>query len=257
VVEELKNFSRAILKRRAIPVTVLLILTILLSVGSGLYAGASFFAQQAPNVTITTTIFTTTTSWTTSTIWSTVTEVVQGILTTVEYTTSTSTVTLTSQQTSNYGDTNIESTGRGVAAGYVLAATRFTTSSSTTITQLALYFYAPPRGNIKFAVYRDSGGTPAAQSLIGQTSGYAIGVGTGWHTYTLMSDVINIGSSGTYWLCFLVDTSNTVHFRSKGPGTGQNFYFVQPYASGFPVTFPVSPSSMPYGDFSLYAIGSP
>ena len=91
----MKNISRAILKGRAIPVTVLLILTILLSVGSGLYAGASFFAQQEPNVTITTTIFTTTTSWTTSTIWSTVTEVVQGVLTTIEYTTSTSTVTVT------------------------------------------------------------------------------------------------------------------------------------------------------------------
>jgi len=91
----LKSISRATLKGRAIPVAVLLILTILLSVGSGLYAGASFFAQQAPNVTITTTIFTTTTSWTTSTIWSTVTSVVEGIWTTVQYTTSTSTVTVT------------------------------------------------------------------------------------------------------------------------------------------------------------------
>jgi hypothetical protein len=73
----------------------LLILVVLLSAGSGVYAGASFFAQQAPGVTVTTTLFTTTTSWTTSTIWSTVTSVVQGVLTTVEYTTSTSTVTVT------------------------------------------------------------------------------------------------------------------------------------------------------------------
>jgi hypothetical protein len=72
----------------------LLILVVLLSAGSGLYAGASFFPQQAPNVTTTTTIYTTTTSWTTSTIWSTVTSVVQGVLTTIEYTTSTSTVTV-------------------------------------------------------------------------------------------------------------------------------------------------------------------
>ena len=78
-----------------IPVAMLLILVVLISAGSGVYAGASFFAQQAPGVTVTTTIYTTTTSWTTSTIWSTVTEVVQGIQTTVEYTTSTSTVTVT------------------------------------------------------------------------------------------------------------------------------------------------------------------
>jgi hypothetical protein len=85
---------------RSIPVAMLLILVVLVSAGSGVYAGASFFAQQAPGVTVTTTIYTTTTSWTTSTIWSTATEVVQGVLTTVEYTTSTSTVTLTGQDTS-------------------------------------------------------------------------------------------------------------------------------------------------------------
>lgn len=80
---------------RSISIAMLLILVVLISAGSGVYAGASFFAQQAPGVTVTTTLFTTTTSWTTSTIWSTVTSVVQGILTTVEYTTSTSTVTVT------------------------------------------------------------------------------------------------------------------------------------------------------------------
>jgi hypothetical protein len=80
---------------RSIPVAMLLILVVLVSAGSGVYAGASYFAQQAPGVTVTTTLFTTTTSWTTSTIWSTVTEVVQGILTNIEYTTSTSTVTVT------------------------------------------------------------------------------------------------------------------------------------------------------------------
>jgi hypothetical protein len=73
----------------------LLILVVLVSAGSGVYAGASFYAQQGANVTVTTTIYTTTTSWTASTIWSTVTEVVQGVLTTVEYTTSTSTITVT------------------------------------------------------------------------------------------------------------------------------------------------------------------
>lgn len=85
----------SILKRGSIPVAVLLVFVVLLSASSGLYAGASFFAQQAPNVTVTTTILTTTTSWTTSTIWSTVTAVILGVWTTVQYTTSTSTVTVT------------------------------------------------------------------------------------------------------------------------------------------------------------------
>jgi len=86
------------LKRGSIPIAVLLVLVVLLSASSGLYAGASFFAQQAP-VTVTTTILTTTTSWTTSTLWSTVTAVVLGVWTTVQYTTSTSTVTVTGSTT--------------------------------------------------------------------------------------------------------------------------------------------------------------
>jgi hypothetical protein len=93
VFEKLKK-NRVAFKGRSIPVAVLLIVVVLLSAGSGLYAG-SFFAQQAPNVTITTTIYTTQTSWTTSTIWSTLTETVQGVLTIIEFTTSTNTVTIT------------------------------------------------------------------------------------------------------------------------------------------------------------------
>jgi hypothetical protein len=80
---------------RSISVAMLLILVVLVSEGSDLCAGASFFGQQAANVTITTTIYTTTTSWTTPTIWSTVTNTVPGVLTTVQYTTSTSTRTVT------------------------------------------------------------------------------------------------------------------------------------------------------------------
>ena len=65
-------------KRLSIPIGALLVVVVLLSAGSG-FVGASFFAQQAPNVTITTTIYTTTISWTTSTIWSTVTSTVLGV----------------------------------------------------------------------------------------------------------------------------------------------------------------------------------
>jgi hypothetical protein len=101
-------------KWRSILVAELLILVALLSAGSGIYAGASFFAQQAPNVTITTTIYTTTTSLTTSTIWSTTTAVVQGILTTVAYTTSTSTITVTASTSSSTTATTSTSIGTTV-----------------------------------------------------------------------------------------------------------------------------------------------
>ena len=85
-------------RARSVPVAALLVFAVLLSASSGVYAGASFFPQQSPNVTVTTTVYSTTTSWTTSTIWSTVTQVVQGVLTTATYTTSTSTVTVTASR---------------------------------------------------------------------------------------------------------------------------------------------------------------
>jgi len=94
----MRRAGGSVLKRGSIPVAVLLVFVVLFSASSGLYAGASFFAQQAP-VTVTTTILTTTTSWTTSTIWSTVTAVVLGVWTTVQYTTSTSTITVTGSTT--------------------------------------------------------------------------------------------------------------------------------------------------------------
>ena len=96
---EAGDHARGSRRGRSVLVALLLVFVVLLSAGSGLYAGASFFAQQAPGVTLTTTIFTTTTSWTTSTIWSTIWFTVEGILTTVEYTTSTSTVTISASDT--------------------------------------------------------------------------------------------------------------------------------------------------------------
>jgi hypothetical protein len=87
-------------RARSVPVAMLLVLAVLLSATSGVYAGASFLAQQAPNVTATTTVYSTTTSWATLVNWSTVTQVVQGVLTTATYTTSTSTVTVTASTSS-------------------------------------------------------------------------------------------------------------------------------------------------------------
>jgi hypothetical protein len=97
VLENLKNIARALrsaFRKRSIPLALSLIVVVLVSVGSGIYAGASFFSPLA-NVTVTSTTFVTTTSWITSTVMSTVTQTVQGVLTTIVYTSSTSTTTYT------------------------------------------------------------------------------------------------------------------------------------------------------------------
>jgi hypothetical protein len=221
VVEELKNISRATLKRRAIPVTMLLILTILLSAGSGLYAGASFFAQQA-NVTTTTTIFTTTTSWTTSTIWSTVTEVVQGVLTTIEYTTSTSTITQTLVPTYN------QQQGTGTANHYPWASamwfTKFTAEATGTITKVGIDVIRAA-GNARVALYGDSSGRPSA--LLGQSADTAIS-STGWNDIPLTSGVQVTGGT-VYWFAFQCNSGSLqVHDSGVGSaGAGRSY----PYGS--------------------------
>ncbi len=118
-------------RRGSIPVAVLLTFVVLLS-SSGAYAGASFLAQQAPGVTVTSTVYTTTTLWTTSMIWSTMTETVEGILTTIEYTTSTSTITVTSSSSALFTLTvNVRSSSSPVygASVFLDGVLRGTTNS--------------------------------------------------------------------------------------------------------------------------------
>lgn len=144
-------------RRRPVLVAVLLIFVALLSVGSGLYAGASFFAQQAPNVTITTTIFTTTTQWTTSTIWSTITAVVQGVLTTVQYTTSTSTVTVTAGTVTDHSHLPvIAGSGADKSSPQSVGATiTFTAIASDPDGDAILYRFWMRKGSGSWAVVQD------------------------------------------------------------------------------------------------------
>jgi len=195
----LKNISRATLKGRAIPVTVLLILTILLSVGSGLYAGASFFAQQAPNVTVTATIFTTTTSWTTSTIWSTVTSVVYGVWTTVQYTTSTSTKTVTAGTSTNFGTTSTTGMSTWPAASGAIYFARYTATSSGLLSSISFYatgISGSVTGNV--GIYADSSGSPGTFLAQGASTTLVNGV----NTFSSLSAYTSIASGNSYWLAF-------------------------------------------------------
>ena len=238
----MKNISRATLKGRAIPVTVLLILTILLSVGSGLYAGASFFAQQAPNVTITTTIFTTTTSWTTSTIWSTVTSVVEGIWTTVQYTTSTSTVTVTGgTNTGTFGTTSTAGATSGGGLANYIVATKYTLSQAGTVTQVSVY--SVYSGRVKTAIYADNSGAPGSL-LVANNVPTAVGAGQ-W-------TMINIGpislAAGTYWIAFNQDVN---YMRMYGAGgTRQAAYMGFAFSNDMPTSW--TPNAYQNLDYVCY-----
>lgn len=230
---------------RTIPVAALLILVVLISAGSGVYAGASYFVQQAPNVTVTTTLFTTTTSWTTSTIWSTVTEVVQGVLTTVQYTTSTSTVTVTGGTntgtfgtTSNAGATN----GGGGTAGYIVA-TKYTLSQAGTVTQVSIYVIQS--GNVKAAIYADNSGRPG--NLLAANNA-PTAVRPGWTT-------ISIGpvsmAAGTYWIAFNQDVSSIRVY--KAGGTRQSAYVPYAFSNNMPTNWtPYTYQNLDYVCYATY-----
>jgi hypothetical protein len=224
-------------------VAVLLILVVLLSVGSGLYAGASFFAQQAPNVTITTTIFTTTTSWTTSTIWSTVTSVVSGVWTTVEYTTSTSTATVTYRgMTGTFGTTSIAGATAGGGGLGPVHATKYTLSQAGTVTQVSIY--AVKGGNVKAAIYTDNSGRPG--SLLAAVNAPTAVAALQWTAISI--GPINL-QAGTYWIAFNADVAWLRMY--KAGGTNQVAYMPWPFSNDMPTTWS-SPGFANY-DFICYA----
>ena len=186
---------------RAIPISILLLLTVLASAGSGIYAGASFFPQQASDLTVTTTIYTTTTSWTTSTVWSTVTSVVQGVLTTVVYTTSTSTRTVTAgTSTSSSASTTSVRTGTTIIITQLMGRLGFVSISGVLSDNTG-------RGLAGMSVRIVIDGTSVATVTTGSTgtftySGVGQATGTGTHTVTVFFDGTSTyapsQASGTY-----------------------------------------------------------
>jgi preprotein translocase subunit SecG len=227
---------------RSVLVAVLLVVVVLLSAGSGLYAGASFFAQQAPNVTITTTIFTTTTSWTTSTIWSIVTSVVYGVWTTVQYTTSTSTVTVTGYVT--FGNTNVETINniwRGYITGY-----KFSLSQPLTVNTLYVYMDSAG-GNLKLAVYSDAGTKPGSL-IVGSASGSGV---SGWNSRSVTSTYL---AAGSYWLVYMND-DNVGANRNAASGSTPRSYKAYTYGD-WPASWPSGSADNSRPVASIYAQGT-
>jgi len=223
-------------KGRSIPVAVLLIIVVLLSVGSG-FVGASVFTQQAPNVT--TTIYTTTTSWTTSTIWSTVTSVVQGVWTTVQYTTSTSTVTVTG---GTFGTTSAAAPySAGGLASYIVG-TKYTLPVAGAITQVSIYTLSS--GHVKVAIYADASGRPG-NLIIANNAPTTVSAGQ-WTTITIGPTPV---AAGAYWIAFNEDVSGLRMY--KNGGTSQAAYMSYAFSGNMPTNW--TPNGYQNLDYVCYA----
>jgi hypothetical protein len=199
----------SIFERRSVQVAVLLILTVFLSAGSGLYAGASFFPEQAPSVTVTTTIFTTTTSWTTSTIWSIVTQTVQGVLTTVQYTTSTSTVTMTAGATTTYTAYAGGSGSSGQAGSGYVVAFPVTLPSSGAVSSIGVNWAGTQSGSVRVALYSAGSGKPG--SLLAESASTAMTTAAGWQDVPVTS---YSAAAGTYWIAIQLSSAKSVYYQS-------------------------------------------
>jgi hypothetical protein len=191
----------------------LLILVVLVSAGSGVYAGASFFAQQGANVTVTTTIYTTTTSWTASTIWSTVTQTVEGVLTTIEYTTSTSTATVTGGTTTAY--TGGSGNSGEPSAAYVYAFP-ITLPAGGTVQSIGVNWAGGQSGNVRVALYSAGSGKPA--NLLTQSASIAMTEAAGWQDIPVTAYTVTV--AGTYWVAVQLSSSKGVYYQ---PGS-RSFY---------------------------------
>ena len=156
----------------------------------------------------------------------------------------------TSYPTTNYGDNTIETANNpAIVADVIRVANKITLTSPITIQSFVLYCVATYGHNIKFAVYPDSGGTPVGQTLVKQTDGYSVS-GTGWVTVTLSSADYIYLPAGTYWLCYMGDTTAG---RVRRKGTTTDYWVNGSYSSGYPTTFP-SANSESKGPYSFYAI---
>jgi hypothetical protein len=213
---------------RSISIAMLLILVVLISAGSGVYAGASFFAQQAPGVTVTTTIYTTTTSWTTSTIWSTMTSVVYGVWTTVQYTTSTSTVTVSGgTNTGTFGITSTVGASTGGALANYIMATKYTLSQAGTVTQVSIY--SVYSAHVKTAIYLDNSGAPG-NLLVANNAPTAVSAGQ----WTAISIGPTSLAAGTYWIAFNQDVN---YMRMWKSGTKQSAYMIYAFGNDMPTSW--------------------
>ena len=149
------------------------------------------------------------------------------------------------------GDTNVEAVPTSLVPQYVMALTKFTAASATTITSISLYIsYSGSDGSqcIKFGVYGDNSApygqsSPIGQGLAAQThNGYCLQTGNfgpAWETWTLQpGDQMAIGA-GTYWLTTLASEpfGTIYHFTYTGAYGGQYLYQYGYFYYGFPASY--------------------
>ncbi len=123
-----------------------------------------------------------------------------SVLTTLQYTSSTSTVTVTGGTTTyTFGDTAIE-TARNFGKNYIYSNS-FTTSIRATVMQIS--YYSGISQSVRVGIYSDSSGSPSVK--LAETSLDSVSAGA-WHNFVISYSP----PAGKCWLAFT--------FSGTGPG---------------------------------------
>jgi hypothetical protein len=110
---------------------------------------------------------------------------------------------------------------------------KFTAVASGTMTEFRVK--SAVAGNVKCALYADSGGEPGAL-IIAMNTGQAV-TGSGWQTLSFTPTSITNGVA--YWLAICIDTAGAVTYKAGGGtyrykvATYSTFTFPNPAGSGF------------------------
>jgi len=171
-----------------------------------------------------------------------------------------------------YGDPNVEQWSATLGGGLVQAYTMITVDAPTVLKSVSMFLqYSGSDGSqcMYFGIYQDSGnGNPSGQPLVSATnSAYCLKSaatwGPAWQTWKLLpSDYMTISAPGTYWLCTLASqTYGTIyHYSYVGAYDYtygySSYFFVAPFANGFPQIFDLHPASETNGPYSIYATGT-
>ena len=171
-----------------------------------------------------------------------------------------------------YGDPNVEQWSGTISGGLVQAYTMFTVNAPTVLKSVSMFLqYSGSDGSqcMYFGIYQDSGwGTPAGQPLVSATKlAYCLRAaatwGPAWQTWNLRPfDYMTILTPGTYWLCTLASqTYGTIYHYSYAGAYDYtygyyDYFFVAPFANGFPQFFSPNPASETNGPYSFYATGT-
>jgi hypothetical protein len=123
-----------------------------------------------------------------------------------------------------------------------MVAVKVTVTCQTRLQAFGLHARADASpNNVRFALYRDNGGTPVGGALVAATALTPMPSGDG-NAEAAPSPSNPTIAAGDYWVVSNFDVTALTYWDS---GTGLAYFVGLSYTAGFPATFPAGASTVP------------